>query len=42
MSSVTTGWSQPETPEVWLIRWRTSIWSLPFAANSGQYVATFS
>ena len=30
------GWSQPATPDVWDIRCRTSIASLPLAANSGQ------
>ena len=31
-----TGSSQPETPAVWLITWRTRTLSLPLAANSGQ------
>ncbi len=40
MSSMTNGASQPDTPEVWLMRCRTSMRSLPFSANSGQYRAT--
>src|SRR5436305_4932211 len=39
-SSMVTGWSQPETPEVCDRRWRTLIPALPRAANSGQYRAT--
>src|SRR5439155_21510615 len=27
-------------PEAWLIRWLTLIRAFPFAANSGQYLAT--
>ena len=30
----------PESPAEWAMRWLTSMFSLPFAANSGQYVAT--
>src|SRR5437763_1689695 len=40
MSSTATGCAQPETPEVCAIRWRTSMPSLPLAANSGQYLVT--
>src|SRR4051794_18049118 len=40
MSSTTTGCAQAETPDVCDVRCRTSIASLPFAANSGQYFAT--
>src|SRR5688572_15673536 len=40
MSVATKGCSHPETPDVWLITCRTSMFSLPFAANSGQYFAT--
>src|SRR6266852_6325387 len=40
-SSMVTGWSQPETPEVCDKSWRTLIPALPRAANSGQYAATF-
>ena len=35
-SSTTTGWSQPDTPEVCDSRWRTRTSALPLAANSGQ------
>ena len=42
MSSTVTGASQPATPDVWPSTCRTSIASLPFAANSGQYFATGS
>src|SRR5258708_6274321 len=41
-SSIVTGWSQPETPEVCDSSWRTLIAALPRAANSGQYAATFA
>src|SRR3954466_4486759 len=41
-SSMVTGGSQPETPEVCDSRWRTLIPDLPRAANSGQYAATFA
>src|SRR5882724_861819 len=41
-SSMVTGWSQPETPEVCDRSWRTLIPALPQAANSGQYAATFA
>src|SRR5437764_12028077 len=41
-SSMVTGWSQPETPEVCDSKWRTLIPALPRAANSGQYAATFA
>src|SRR4051794_16617579 len=40
MSSMANGTCQPETPDVWDIRWRTSMSCLPFSANSGQYFAT--
>ena len=35
-SSMLTGCSQPDTPEVCESRWRTSMSSLPLAPNSGQ------
>src|SRR6478752_1246997 len=41
-SSMVTGWSQPETPEVCDSKWRTLIPALPLVANSGQYLATFA
>src|SRR5947207_14115050 len=41
-SSMVTGWSQPETPEVCDKSWRTLMPPLPRAANSGQYAATFA
>jgi hypothetical protein len=41
-SSMVTGWSQPETPEVCDSNWRTLILPLPPAANSGQYAATLA
>ena len=40
MSCVVNGASQPDTPDVWLRMCRTSMCSLPFSANSGQYLAT--
>src|SRR5215470_12686812 len=39
-SSMVTGCSQPDTPEVCDSRWRTLTPALPRAANSGQYEAT--
>src|SRR6185295_5538818 len=41
-SSMVTGCSQPETPEVCDKRWRTLIPALPRTANSGQYLATLA
>ena len=40
MSVRANGASQPDTPEVCDMRCRTRTWSLPLAANSGQYAAT--
>ena len=39
-SSIPRGSPKPERPAVWPMTWRTSMLSLPFSANSGQYVAT--
>src|ERR1700733_5745607 len=40
MSCVVNGASQPDTPDVWLRMCRTSMRSLPFSTNSGQYLGT--
>src|SRR6185437_5733063 len=37
---MTAGWSSPETPEEWDMKWRTRTSCLPLAPNSGQYRAT--
>ena len=41
-SASVVGWSTVISPHWWLSSWATVASPLPLAANSGQYVATFS